>query len=80
MDTDREAERVQLELLRRAGSTRRAAMALRLSAEVLTMARRAVRRAMPGATEQEVALRFVELHYGRQLAEGLRRHFDSQRP
>lgn len=79
-DTDRETERVQVELLRQAGPIRRAAMALRLSAEVISMARRVIRDSMPGATEQDVGLRFVELHYGPELAEGLRRHFASRRP
>jgi hypothetical protein len=48
-------------------------MALALSGQVIGLARRALRRSLPGATEDEVALRFVELHYGRELAAGLRR-------
>lgn len=79
-DTDPEAERVQIELLRRAGPARRAAMALDLSAMVIELARRAIRRNMPGASEQEVGVRFVELHYGRDLAAELRRFLDARRP
>jgi hypothetical protein len=79
-DTDADAEAVQLELLRRAGTARRAAMALALSAQVIGMARRALRRAHPELSETEAALRFVELHYGRELAEGVRRRLAADRP
>jgi hypothetical protein len=78
-DTDPEAERVQLELLRRAGPTRRAEMALGLSAAVIDLARAAIRRTLPYASEEEVGLRFVELHYGRELAAALRRHLRARR-
>ena len=73
-DTDAEAEAVQIDLLRRAGVARRAQMALALSAQIIGLARRAIRQSLPGATETEVGLRFVELHYGRELAADLRRY------
>lgn len=73
-DTDPEAERVQIDLLRRAGVARRAHMALALSAQIIGLARRAIREARPGLSETEVNLRFVELHYGRELAEDVRRY------
>jgi hypothetical protein len=73
-DTDPEAERVQLELLRSAAPGRRAQMALDLSALVIGLARRGLRTTLPsGSTEQDAALRFVELHYGSELADGVRR-------
>ena len=73
-DTDPEAARVQLELLRAAGPGRRARMALELSALVIQLARRGLRATLPaGASEQDAALRFVELYYGTELADGIRR-------
>ena len=73
-DTDPEAERVQLELLRAAGPGRRARMALELSALVISLARRGLRSTLPpGASEEDAALRFVELYYGLELAAGVRR-------
>ncbi len=73
-DTDPEAARVQLELLRAAGPGRRARMALELSALVIQLARRGLRATLPaGASEQDAALRFVELYYGAELADGVRR-------
>ena len=78
-DTDADAERVQIELLRQAGPCRRAQMALSLSATVISLARRAIRRSLGQPTDEEVALRFVELHYGAEIAAGLRRHLAARR-
>ena len=73
-DTDPDAEQVQLELLRAAGPGRRARMAFDLSALVVLLARRGLRTTLPpGASEEDAALRFVELHYGPELADGVRR-------
>ena len=75
-DTDPAAEAVQIELLRRAGPTRRFELARSLSRTTMALARRAIRRAHPGASEEEVAVRFVALHYGVELARELERHFE----
>jgi hypothetical protein len=71
-DTDPESARVQLELIRRASPGRRLSLALSLSRTVLGLSRCGLARRMPGASEEEVGLRFVELHYGRELAEAVR--------
>ena len=79
-DTDPDADRVQIELLRQAGTARRAGMALSLSAQVIGLARRAIRRSLVDPTEEEVSLRFVERHYGEELASDLRRFLAARRP
>lgn len=66
-DTRPQAQAVQIELLRRAGATRRSEIALRLSDDVIARSRRALQEQMPGATETEVRLRWVELWYGRDV-------------
>jgi hypothetical protein len=71
-DTDPDTERVHIDLLRRAGSARRAHMALSLSAQVIGLAFRAIRDSAGLTDPREVGLRFVELHYGRDLAAGVR--------
>ena len=68
-DTSPQAEKVQIELFRKASISRRVSLARSLSATMIWLSRRAIQRANPGFTEQEVGLRFVELHYGRELAE-----------
>jgi hypothetical protein len=79
-DTDPDSDRVQIELLRRAGVARRAGMAVSLSALVIGLARRALSRSLPGASDEEVGLRFVERNYGRELASELRRFLSARRP
>ncbi len=71
-DTDPEAELVHLELLRRSPPSRRLRLALSLSRTTMSLARGGLARALPGASPQEVGLRFVALHYGAQLAEDVR--------
>jgi hypothetical protein len=71
-DTDADAERVQVNLLRAAPVARRLALALSLSATVIGAARRAIARSYPHASPRELDLRFVEVHYGAEMAAGLR--------
>ena len=71
-DTTPEAERVQVALLRAAPVARRLHLAFALSATVIGAARRAIARARPNASPRELDLRFVELHYGADLAAALR--------
>jgi len=78
-DTSPEAERVQLELLRRATVERRLRLALSLSSSVIALSREGLRRRMPGAREEEVGLRFVELHYGPEIAAAVRIHLLDRR-
>jgi hypothetical protein len=72
LDTTADAEHVQVALLRAAPIARRLHTALGLSATTLSLARRALARARPDVSQAELDVWFVELHYGRDLAEGLR--------
>ena len=67
-DTDPEAERVQLDLLRAASPGQRAALAIALTATAINASRRALERGSPAATEEEIGLRVVALNYGPELA------------
>ncbi len=71
-DTDLQAEKMQLDLLRRATLARRVAVAASLSKTTINLAIRAIRRQNPGLGDHEVLLRFVEVHHGSELAERLR--------
>lgn len=75
-DTDADAERVQTALLRGAPVARRLHLALSLSATVIGAARRALARSHPGSSPRELDLRFVEVHYGADVAAGLRADLD----
>jgi hypothetical protein len=75
-DTAIEAERVQIALLRAAPVARRLHLALALTATIIGTARRALARTQPHASARELDLLFVELHYGADVAAGLRADFD----
>jgi hypothetical protein len=78
-DTDPETERVQLDLLRRAGAARRLQLALSLSRTVMSLSRGGIARRLEGASPEELGLRFVALHYGAPLADELRAELLSRR-
>jgi hypothetical protein len=73
-DTDAETARVHEAMLRAATPERRLALALSLSRSVLELSRQGLRRSLgAAATDLDAAIRFVELHYGAELARGVRR-------
>lgn len=71
-DTDREAEAIQLQLLRDKSPSERFATALRLSSELVHAFKAAIRRTHPEYNEVDIGLMFVELQYGKKLAAELR--------
>ena len=76
-DTHPDAEAVQIELLRRTSVSRRVAMVCSMTRLAVSSSRRACRRAHPELTERELDLLFVELNYGSDLAQRLRRRLMS---
>jgi hypothetical protein len=78
-DTDPDAERVHLELLRSSSPARRLRLALSLSRTAMSLSRGGLARAMRGASSLEVGLRSVALNYGSQLAEEVRTHLAARR-
>lgn len=77
-DTSPQAEKVLVELFRKATVAERIARTRSLTAEVIALSRRAIARANPELSATEIGLRFVELHYGRDLANALREHLDAR--
>ena len=67
-----------VELLRRATVAQRVGLARSLSGTTMQLARRAIRRARPGASEKDVDLTFIALHHGQALADKLRAYLDRQ--
>ena len=63
---------VQVALLREATVARRVGLVRSLSDTTMSLAWRAIRSAHPNAGEREVALAFVAIHYGQDLADRLR--------
>ena len=71
-DTQLDADRVQVELLRAAPVAKRLRLALSVTATVVAAARRGIALANPHASRRELDLTFVEVHYGADLARDLR--------
>ncbi|MCP4679801.1 MAG: hypothetical protein GY854_30780 [Deltaproteobacteria bacterium] len=78
-DTHPTAEKVQIDLLRQASPRRRVALVRSLSRTVIELSRRAIRRANPDASEDEVLLIFVSLHYGEDLAAAVRHDLERRK-
>lgn len=71
-DTNPEIERVQYEILRKLGPAQRVRLMRSLSQEVMQMSWRAIQRASPDASDEEIDLLFVAMAYGDELAGKLR--------
>lgn len=75
-DTSPQAEKVQIELIRKSSVCRRISTVRSLSQTAMYLSRRAIRRARPSLSEREVDLAFVANHYGEDLAESLRLYME----
>jgi hypothetical protein len=71
-DTHPDAERVQIELLRRATPEQRLEKAISLSAALIDSSRQTIAALNPELNPQELNVRCVELYYGKALAMQLR--------
>jgi hypothetical protein len=80
LDTTPQAEKVQIELIRKSSVSMRISRVRSLSQTVIFLSRRAIRRANPSLSEREVDIAFVELHYGKDLAERLCLYLERERP
>lgn len=73
VDTSREALEVQLACLRQMSPRDRIRQTLAMSQRVRNMALDAIRRRHPDLDEAEIGLLFIELTYGKSLADDIRR-------
>jgi hypothetical protein len=79
-DTRPEALAAQIALLGAASASRRASIALSLSRTICALSRAGIRRREPELSDEEVGLRFVELHYGAALGARVRDELARQQP
>jgi len=78
-DTASQAEKMQIEMIRKSSVSRRVSTVRSLSQTTMYLSRRAIQRANSFLTEREVDLAFVENHYGQKLADCLRLYMEHQR-
>ena len=72
LDSYPEDEQAQIECSRKASPAKRFAIVEELSRAAIEGSRDSIRRDYPNANEEEIGLIFVEIHYGKKLADGVR--------
>ena len=71
-DTHPDVRSVQDAILRRMSAQEKVRIVSSMTRTMIYHARRSIRRSHPDLTDREIDLRFVELHYGEDLARGMR--------
>jgi len=77
-DTSPDAERVQIELLRKLTVAERFAKVRALTARTVGLSKRAIARANPDLGPEDLKLKFIELHYGKELAQRVREYLSNR--
>ena len=77
-DTNPAAKEILVGLMRRATIAEKITRVRSLSTTVIQLSRWAIARAHPQWTPREVQLKFVEYHYGRELADQLRAYLQAR--
>ncbi len=73
-DTDPEAEKVQLDLIRLMPPSQRALKAIRMTTRLIRECKSAIARNNPEFTQREIGIAFIELNYGKELAAAVERY------
>jgi hypothetical protein len=76
LDTRPEAEKVLISLLRHANTSQKFAQIRSLSQTAIQLSRRAIARANRDLSEEQIDLRFITLHYGKELANNVKKKLD----
>lgn len=71
-DTSQEATDVQTAIFREMTISQRLALTFELSDTVISLSKRAIRRANPDCSDLDLRCKFIELHYGKTLADAFR--------
>ena len=71
-DTSPDAERVQIERLRAMTPAQRMTVSRAMTRRNIRLSLRSIRRAQPDASDDDVKVTFIAVHYGRDLAERVR--------
>ena len=79
MDTSPEAERVQIELIRKASPARLFEMVRSMSQTMIQASRQTLRQLHPDATQEDLNLLFIELYYGKDLAQCVRMYLEKRK-
>ena len=78
-DTHPKAEAVLIGLIRQASVAKRISRMRSLSRTILRLSKRAIAKANPGLSKQELDILFVKIHYGEDLANRLRTYLEHKK-
>ncbi len=78
-DTNPEMERIQIDLLRKASPAKLFGLVRSMSQAMIQASRRNIRKLHPDASEEELTLIFVELYYGKKVANLVRSQIEKRR-
>jgi len=78
-DTSIEAEKVLISLLQKASFSQKFSQVCSMSQLVSQLSKRAIARANNNLNEEQVNLLFVEYHYGKELAERIRKYLGERK-
>ena len=79
-DTRKHIQRLQIERSRKSNPAEKITQVREMTDFVVRLSRRAIARANPGFSQEEVNLRWVEINYGPQLASELRDYLRHRAP
>jgi hypothetical protein len=77
-DTHPDAEKVQIELIRKKTVSERFALVRSITAFTIDLSRRAIAKANPNLSPQELQIKNIELFYGKDLAQRVREYLLKQ--
>ena len=78
-DTSPEMERVQIELIRKATPAKLFGLVRSMSETMIQASIRNIRKLYPDASQEEITLIFVELYYGKKVANLVRSEIERRR-
>ena len=79
-DTDQKAEAVLISMLRGQSFAQKFARIQSLTETTIRLSRRAIQRQHEGLEQHSLNCMFVELHYGKELAQRFRAYIENRKP
>ena len=76
IDTNEQSEKVLISILKKESASKKLSQVFSLSRMAIQLSKRAIRRANPSLNSNEINLLFIELHYGKDLANKVKQYLD----
>ena len=80
VDTHPKVEQIQIDLIRQTSVAQRISKMRSLTSSLMRLSKRAIRRANPGLSKEELDVLFVKYHYSEDLAVRLRKYLHQRNP